>query len=200
VLVVQTNQSIWSGSFSNLFWYVSNNHRLVHERKCVTMFRAFSRNLHVYWPVLLKRISDSRYRLERMDLPLSINFSIGSSICCLDIDMLLYVINWWAQFFSNSSTYNLNLCCESIFLHFIFHDTGAIGIALGFFTRSSCLLFTVPYAYIFMLDTCQWTNHYYLYIMIGVMLAVSDCGEVWYVSIYEFLGLKILAWLTMCFL
>lgn len=54
---------------------------------------------------------------------------------------------------------------------------GAIGIALGLMFRFSCILFALPYWYIFMLDKTTWNNHSYLYGLISILLFISDANR-----------------------
>ena len=51
---------------------------------------------------------------------------------------------------------------------------GALGIALGFRYRISCLLFLTIYCYMFFLDKTTWNNHSYLYGLIGFLLLITD--------------------------
>uniref|UniRef100_A0A1B0F0M8 HTTM-like domain-containing protein n=1 Tax=Phlebotomus papatasi TaxID=29031 RepID=A0A1B0F0M8_PHLPP len=52
---------------------------------------------------------------------------------------------------------------------------GALGIFLGYKYRSSCLMFTIPYWYIFFLDKSHWNNHSYLYGLLGIL--ALDAGS-----------------------
>ncbi|XP_071482923.1 vitamin K-dependent gamma-carboxylase-like [Diadema antillarum] len=60
--------------------------------------------------------------------------------------------------------------------------TGALGIFLGAYYRLSCLLFLVPYWYIFFLDKTAWNNHSYLYGLIGLQLVFMDGNRFWSVD------------------
>ena len=57
--------------------------------------------------------------------------------------------------------------------------TGALGIALGLFYRISCLLFSIPYWYIILLDKTSWNNHSYLYGLLGILLMIVDGNRCW---------------------
>ncbi|GJQ83399.1 putative vitamin K-dependent gamma-carboxylase, partial [Trypoxylus dichotomus] len=54
---------------------------------------------------------------------------------------------------------------------------GALGVALGCKFRLSCLMFCVPYWYLFLLDKSYWNNHSYLYGLIGILLLCSSANN-----------------------
>ncbi|XP_053873712.1 vitamin K-dependent gamma-carboxylase isoform X3 [Malaclemys terrapin pileata] len=54
---------------------------------------------------------------------------------------------------------------------------GALGIMLGCCYRLSCLLFMLPYWYIFFLDKTAWNNHSYLYGLLGFQLTLMDANR-----------------------
>ncbi|XP_034974536.2 vitamin K-dependent gamma-carboxylase isoform X1 [Zootoca vivipara] len=56
---------------------------------------------------------------------------------------------------------------------------GALGIMLGWFYRLSCLLFVVPYWYVFLLDKTTWNNHSYLYGLLGFQLLFMNANRYW---------------------
>ncbi|XP_062995082.1 vitamin K-dependent gamma-carboxylase isoform X1 [Elgaria multicarinata webbii] len=56
---------------------------------------------------------------------------------------------------------------------------GALGIMLGCFYRFSCLLFVLPYWYIFFLDKTAWNNHSYLYGLLGFQLMFMNANRYW---------------------
>lgn len=56
---------------------------------------------------------------------------------------------------------------------------GALGITLGYRYRISCLLFTIPYWYIFLLDKSVWNNHSYLYGLLGILFTITDAHRYW---------------------
>ncbi|XP_075767093.1 vitamin K-dependent gamma-carboxylase isoform X2 [Pelodiscus sinensis] len=56
---------------------------------------------------------------------------------------------------------------------------GALGIMLGCCYRLSCLLFVLPYWYVFFLDKTAWNNHSYLYGLLGFQLALMDANRYW---------------------
>ncbi|XP_055378655.1 vitamin K-dependent gamma-carboxylase [Condylostylus longicornis] len=56
---------------------------------------------------------------------------------------------------------------------------GALGITLGYKFKLSCLLFSIPYWYIFLLDKTAWNNHSYLYGLCGVLLFFTDSHKFW---------------------
>ncbi len=56
---------------------------------------------------------------------------------------------------------------------------GAVGIMLGLLYRISCLLFLVPYWYLFFLDKTSWNNHSYLYGLIAFQLLFYDANRYW---------------------
>ncbi|XP_042328473.1 vitamin K-dependent gamma-carboxylase isoform X2 [Sceloporus undulatus] len=59
---------------------------------------------------------------------------------------------------------------------------GALGIMLGCFYRTSCLLFLVPYWYVFFLDKTTWNNHSYLYGLFGFQLLFMNANRYWSVD------------------
>lgn len=54
---------------------------------------------------------------------------------------------------------------------------GAFGITIGLFYRLSCLLFVIPYWYLFFLDKTTWNNHSYLYGLLGLQLLFYDANR-----------------------
>ncbi|KAM9311970.1 vitamin K-dependent gamma-carboxylase [Gastrophryne carolinensis] len=56
---------------------------------------------------------------------------------------------------------------------------GALGIMLGCFYRLSCLMFLVPYWYVFFLEKTSWNNHSYLYGLIGFQLTLMNANRYW---------------------
>ncbi|XP_029459136.1 vitamin K-dependent gamma-carboxylase-like [Rhinatrema bivittatum] len=66
-----------------------------------------------------------------------------------------------------------------MYLVYVIMLTGALGIMLGCFYRLSCLLFVLPYWYVFFLDKTSWNNHSYLYGLIGFQLAFINANRYW---------------------
>ncbi|KAM4747726.1 vitamin K-dependent gamma-carboxylase [Rhinophrynus dorsalis] len=56
---------------------------------------------------------------------------------------------------------------------------GALGITLGCCYRLSCLLFLLPYWYVFFLDKTTWNNHSYLYGLIGFQFTIINANRYW---------------------
>ncbi|XP_054732657.1 vitamin K-dependent gamma-carboxylase [Anastrepha obliqua] len=54
---------------------------------------------------------------------------------------------------------------------------GALGITLGYRFRLSCLLYIVPYWYIFLLDKPAWNNHSYLFGLVGAILLFTHANR-----------------------
>ncbi|XP_055913310.1 vitamin K-dependent gamma-carboxylase [Eupeodes corollae] len=54
---------------------------------------------------------------------------------------------------------------------------GALGIALGYNFRLSCLAFIIPYWYILLLDKPAWNNHSYLFGLTAVLLMMTDANR-----------------------
>lgn len=50
----------------------------------------------------------------------------------------------------------------------------SILIALGLFFRFSAIVFTVLYAHLFLVEATRYNNHYYLIILLGLLLSVSN--------------------------
>lgn len=59
---------------------------------------------------------------------------------------------------------------------------GAFGMTVGAFYKVSCLLFLVPYWYLFLLDKTRWNNHSYLYGLLGFILFLTDANRCWSVD------------------
>ncbi|XP_074052566.1 vitamin K-dependent gamma-carboxylase isoform X2 [Macrotis lagotis] len=56
---------------------------------------------------------------------------------------------------------------------------GALGMMLGLWYRLSCLLFLLPYWYVFLLDKTSWNNHSYLYGLLAFQLSFMDANRYW---------------------
>ncbi|XP_051830326.1 vitamin K-dependent gamma-carboxylase isoform X1 [Antechinus flavipes] len=56
---------------------------------------------------------------------------------------------------------------------------GALGMTLGLWYRLSCLLFLLPYWYVFLLDKTSWNNHSYLYGLLAFQLSFMDANRYW---------------------
>ncbi|KAH3863235.1 hypothetical protein DPMN_026215 [Dreissena polymorpha] len=69
-----------------------------------------------------------------------------------------------------------------IYIVYFIMFLGEVGIVLGLFYRVSCLMFVVPYWYLFLLDKTSWNNHSYLYGLCGILLLVTDTNHVWSVD------------------
>ncbi|XP_032834607.2 vitamin K-dependent gamma-carboxylase isoform X1 [Petromyzon marinus] len=59
---------------------------------------------------------------------------------------------------------------------------GAVGMTLGCVYRVSCVMFVVPYWFLFALDKSSWNNHSYLYGLIATQLTVCDAHRFWSVD------------------
>ncbi|XP_068130975.1 vitamin K-dependent gamma-carboxylase [Hyperolius riggenbachi] len=66
-----------------------------------------------------------------------------------------------------------------MYLVYVIMLLGALGICLGCFYRLSCLLFVVPYWYVFFLDKTTWNNHSYLYGLIGFQFTLMNANRYW---------------------
>ncbi|XP_063788044.1 vitamin K-dependent gamma-carboxylase isoform X1 [Pseudophryne corroboree] len=69
-----------------------------------------------------------------------------------------------------------------MYLTYVIMLLGALGIMLGCFYRLSCLLFLLPYWYVFFLDKTSWNNHSYLYGLIGFQLTLMNGNRFWSVD------------------
>lgn len=69
----------------------------------------------------------------------------------------------------------LHWMCMIYFIMWI----GAFGIMLGAFFKISCVLFLLPYWYIFILDKTAWNNHSYLYGVLAVLFLATDSHYTW---------------------
>lgn len=65
-----------------------------------------------------------------------------------------------------------------IYVHFVLMGLFAAGIMLGLFYRVSAYLFFLAYTYVFLLDKTQHNNHYYLIILISLLLIFVDAHKV----------------------
>ncbi|XP_004713932.1 vitamin K-dependent gamma-carboxylase isoform X1 [Echinops telfairi] len=59
---------------------------------------------------------------------------------------------------------------------------GALGMMLGLCYRISCVLFLLPYWYVFLLDKTSWNNHSYLYGLLAFQLTFMDANRYWSVD------------------
>uniref|UniRef100_A0A8C2P6A3 Vitamin K-dependent gamma-carboxylase n=1 Tax=Capra hircus TaxID=9925 RepID=A0A8C2P6A3_CAPHI len=59
---------------------------------------------------------------------------------------------------------------------------GALGMMLGLCYRISCVLFLLPYWYVFLLDKTSWNNHSYLYGLLAFQLTFMDAHHYWSVD------------------
>ncbi|XP_019797733.1 vitamin K-dependent gamma-carboxylase isoform X1 [Tursiops truncatus] len=59
---------------------------------------------------------------------------------------------------------------------------GALGMMLGLRYRISCVLFLLPYWYVFLLDKTSWNNHSYLYGLLAFQLTFMDANRYWSVD------------------
>ncbi|XP_075063408.1 vitamin K-dependent gamma-carboxylase [Mixophyes fleayi] len=66
-----------------------------------------------------------------------------------------------------------------MYLTYVIMLLGALGITVGCFYRLSCLLFLLPYWYVFFLDKTSWNNHSYLYGLIGFQLTLLNANRYW---------------------
>jgi vitamin K-dependent gamma-carboxylase len=58
----------------------------------------------------------------------------------------------------------------------------AFFIAIGFLYRFSCIAFTLGFTYVFLLDQTQYLNHFYLVILLGMLLCVLPAHHVFSVD------------------
>lgn len=66
---------------------------------------------------------------------------------------------------------------------------------LGLCYRISCVLFLLPYWYVFLLDKTSWNNHSYLYGLLAFQLTFMDANHYWYESTGKGKGLAGSGWL-----
>ncbi|KAG8440963.1 hypothetical protein GDO86_006630 [Hymenochirus boettgeri] len=71
---------------------------------------------------------------------------------------------------------------DFMYLIYVIMLLGALGITLGCFYRLSCLMFLLPYWYVFFLDKTSWNNHSYLYGLIGFQLCLLNANRYWSVD------------------
>ncbi|NP_001116905.1 vitamin K-dependent gamma-carboxylase [Xenopus tropicalis] len=71
---------------------------------------------------------------------------------------------------------------DFMYLVYVIMLLGALGIMLGCFYRLSCLMFLLPYWYVFFLDKTSWNNHSYLYGLIGFQLCLLNANRYWSVD------------------
>jgi len=78
---------------------------------------------------------------------------------------------------------------DSMILIYSLMFIGAVGICLGFFYRISCLIFSLSYWFIFLLEKTAWNNHSYLYGIIAIFFLFVDAHR--YASIDGLLNRRI---------
>lgn len=61
---------------------------------------------------------------------------------------------------------------NGLYVHFGAMALLAIGIAVGFWTRTCTFLFGLGYTYVFLLDKAQYNNHYYLISLLCLLMTV----------------------------
>ena len=54
---------------------------------------------------------------------------------------------------------------------------GSLGIISGYQFKFACLAFTLPYSYLFLLRLNNYNNHYYLIILLGLILTFTDAAK-----------------------
>jgi hypothetical protein len=64
-----------------------------------------------------------------------------------------------------------------MYLHFLALILLALCIAVGCFYRLACVLFAVAFAYVFLLDATNYQNHYYLVILLSLVLAIVPANR-----------------------
>jgi len=66
---------------------------------------------------------------------------------------------------------------NGMYWHFAGLVAAAVCIAFGVLTRVSCLLFGVGFAYVFLLEQARYMNHFYLLVLISLLLAFVPAGR-----------------------
>ncbi|XP_053573784.1 vitamin K-dependent gamma-carboxylase isoform X2 [Bombina bombina] len=66
-----------------------------------------------------------------------------------------------------------------MYLTYVIMFLGALGITLGCLYRLSCLLFLIPYWFVFFLDKTTWNNHSYLYGLIAFQFTLINANRYW---------------------
>jgi len=69
-----------------------------------------------------------------------------------------------------------------MYLHFAVLALLAFFIAIGFLYRFSCIAFTLGFTWVFLLDQTQYLNHFYLVILLGMLLCVVPAQRVFSVD------------------
>jgi vitamin K-dependent gamma-carboxylase len=69
-----------------------------------------------------------------------------------------------------------------MYLHFAGLALLAFFIAIGFLYRYSCIAFTLGFTWVFLLDQTQYLNHFYLVILLGMLLSVLPAQRVFSVD------------------
>ncbi|KAK6637526.1 hypothetical protein RUM44_007948 [Polyplax serrata] len=62
------------------------------------------------------------------------------------------------------------------FLYFVMW-LGSLGICLGYKFKLSCIMFIIPYWYIYLLDKSFWNNHSYLYGLVSILFAFTSANH-----------------------
>ncbi|MDH3888246.1 MAG: HTTM domain-containing protein, partial [Gammaproteobacteria bacterium] len=68
---------------------------------------------------------------------------------------------------------------DGMYVLFAIIGLASLGIMLGLFYRSACLVFLVTFGWQFFIEQANYLNHFYLVILIGICLLLVPADQVW---------------------
>ncbi len=68
---------------------------------------------------------------------------------------------------------------DGMYVLFAIIGLASLGIMLGLFYRSACLVFLVTFGWQFFIEQTNYLNHFYLVILIGICLLLVPADQVW---------------------
>ena len=60
----------------------------------------------------------------------------------------------------------------------------SVCMAVGFYYRTACVIFFFGFAYMFLLEAALYLNHFYLCILISLMMIILPCNVCWSIDSY----------------
>ena len=68
---------------------------------------------------------------------------------------------------------------DGMYVLFAIIGLASLGIMLGLFYRTACIVFLVTFCWQFFIDQANYLNHFYLVILIGICLLLVPADQVW---------------------
>lgn len=94
-----------------------------------------------------------------------------------------WIIRYWVQPDFHFTYHGLGWVTPlpSVMMHVLWVALGvaAAGIALGYHYRLSCVFFALGFGYSFLLEAARYLNHFYLIVLLAILLAVVPAHRVW---------------------